>query len=86
MRKKIFDYSPENIIEANLDLQTVQRSLSKDYKIYAPKVETLICNKFISIYKNWDQNKQENFIKTIAGKVNFKKVKNFFDEKTRSSI
>jgi hypothetical protein len=38
------------------------------------------------MYKNWDQNKQENFIKTIAGKVNFKKVKNFFDEKTRSSI
>ena len=84
MRKKTFNYSSENIIEANLDLQTVQRSLSKDYKIYSPKVETLICSKFISIYKNWDQNKQENFIKTIAGKVNFKKVKNFFDEKTRS--
>ena len=86
MRKKTFNYSSENIIEANLDLQTVQRSLSKDYKIYSPKVETLICSKFISIYKKWDQSKQENFIKTIAGKVNFRKVKNFFDEKTRGSI
>ena len=39
MRKKTFNYSSENIIEANLDLQTVQRSLSKDYKIYSPKVD-----------------------------------------------
>lgn len=86
MRKKTFNYSPENIIEANLNLQTVQRALSKDYKIYSPKVETLVCDKFMSIYRNWDENKQDNFIKTIAGKVNFKKIKVFFEEKTRGVL
>lgn len=86
MRKKTFNFSPENIIEANLNLQSVQRSLSQEYRIYSPRVETLTCNKFISMYKNWDQDRQNNFIRTIAGKVNFKKIKNFFDEKTKDTI
>lgn len=81
MRKRIFNFPAQSIIEANLNLQTVQRSLSQEYKIYSPKLETLISDKFISMYRNWDEKRKENFVKTIAGKLNFKKVKNFFDEK-----
>jgi len=81
MRKRIFNFPAQSIIEANLNLQTVQRSLSQEYKIYTPKLETLTSNKFISMYKTWDEKTKENFVKTIAGKLNFKKVKYFFDEK-----
>jgi hypothetical protein len=81
MRKRIFNFPAQSIIEANLNLQTVQRSLSQEYKIYSPKLETLVSDKFISMYRNWDEKRKEDFVKTIAGKLNFKKVKYFFDEK-----
>jgi hypothetical protein len=82
MRKLHFNFPVQSIIEANLNLQTIQRTLSKEYKIYSPKLETLVSDKFISMYKTWGEKRKEDFVKTIAGKLNFKKVKNFFDEKT----
>jgi|694.fasta_scaffold05746_6 hypothetical protein len=81
MRKLHFNFPVQSIIEANLNLQTIQRTLSKEYKIYSPKLETLVSDKFISMYKTWGEKRKEDFVKTIAGKLNFKKVKNFFDEK-----
>ena len=81
MRKLRFNFPVQSIIEANLNLQTIQRTLSKEYKIYSPKLETLVSDKFISMYKTWGEKRKEDFVKTIAGKLNFKKVKNFFDEK-----
>lgn len=81
MRKKTFNFNPESIIEANLNLQSIQRTLSQNYKIYNPKLETLTSERFISIYKNWENKKRDDFVRTIAGKVNFKKVKLFFEEK-----
>jgi len=86
MRKRIFNFPAQSIIEANLNLQTVQRNLSQEYKIYSPKLETLVSDKFISMYRNWDEKRKENFVRTIAGKLNFKKVKSFFDEKTGEQI
>jgi hypothetical protein len=83
MRKNIFNFSPESIIEANLNLQTVQRSLYNDYKIYNPKSETITSAKFICTYKNWDIKKREDFIKTIGGNGNFKKLKNYFESKLK---
>ena len=81
MRKLRFNFPVQSIIEANLNLQTIQRTLSQEYKIYSPKLETLVSDKFISMYKTWGEKRKEDFVKTIAGKLNFKKVKNFFDEK-----
>ena len=86
MRKKTFNFNPESIIEANLNLQTIQRTLSQNYKIYNPKLETLTSERFISIYKNWENKKRDDFVRIIAGKVNFKKVKLFFEEKIGEKI
>lgn len=83
MKKKYFNYTVQEVIEANLQLQSIQRCLSQDYKIYDPKINTLTGGKFINTYKNWDEKKKFNFIRTIAGAVNFKKVKIFFDQKTQ---
>ena len=86
MKKISFNFPAQSIIEANLNLQSIQRALSQEYKIYSPKLETLTSDKFISIYKTWDVKRKENFVRTIAGKLNFKKVKSFFDEKTGEQI
>ncbi|NBW28931.1 hypothetical protein EBR37_00920 [bacterium] len=86
MKKISFNFPAQSIIEANLNLQSIQRALSQEYKIYSPKLETLISDKFISIYKTWDIKRKEDFVRTIAGKLNFKKVKSFFDEKTGEQI
>jgi hypothetical protein len=86
MKKISFNFPAQSIIEANLNLQSIQRALSQEYKIYSPKLETLTSDKFISIYKTWDIKRKENFVRTIAGKLNFKKVKSFFDEKTGEQI
>jgi hypothetical protein len=86
MKKISFNFPAQTIIEANLNLQSIQRALSQEYKIYSPKLETLTSDKFISIYKTWDIKRKENFVRTIAGKLNFKKVKTFFDEKTGEQI
>lgn len=79
MKKLKFDFPAQIIIENNLGLQSIQRTLSRDYKIYTPKLETLTSNKFISIYSAWDTKRKEDFVRTVAGKINFKKVKTFFD-------
>ena len=81
MKKVLFNFPAQSIIEANLNLQSIQRTLSQEYQIYSPKLEPLTSDKFISIYKTWDIKRKENFVRTIAGKLNFKKVKTFFDEK-----
>jgi hypothetical protein len=86
MKKVSFNFPAQSIIEANLNLQSIQRALSQEYKIYSPKLETLTSDKFISIYKTWDIKRKEDFVRTIAGKLNFKKVKSFFDEKTGEQI
>jgi hypothetical protein len=81
MKKRKSIFPTEHIIQANLSLQTIQRELYQNYKIYKPELETILSNKFISNYKNWSSEAQDSFIKTIAGKVNFKKVKYFFQKK-----
>jgi len=80
MRKKNI-FRTEDIIEANLNLQTIKRDLYQNYKIYKPELKTILSDKFISTYKCWNPEIKDSFIMTIAGKVNFRKVKSFFDKK-----
>jgi hypothetical protein len=81
MRRTKTIFPTEDIIEANLNLQTIQRELYQNYKIYKPELKTILSEKFISTYKCWNPEVKDSFIRTIAGKVNFKKVKSFFDKK-----
>jgi hypothetical protein len=69
----------ETVIEGNLGLQTVNRTLQNDYKIYNPNVKLFTTEKFISSFNNWPNNKKENFIKLVAGKANFRKGLAYFN-------
>jgi len=68
----------ETVIEGNLGLQTVNRTLQNDYKIYNPNVKLFTTEKFISSFNNWSNNKKENFIRLVAGKANFRKGLAYF--------
>lgn len=79
--KSIFNFNIEDIIQANLSLQTVQRTLKSSFNLNHFDVQTVFNSKYINIYKSWDENKQKLFISTIGGKANFYKTKNFIEEK-----
>lgn len=81
MKKLNFNFPIKSIIEANLHMQTIQKALINDYKILNPKIETITSERFLSIYSSWDEDKKNNFIRTVAGKANFKKAKVFFENK-----
>jgi len=81
MKKFNFNFPIKSIIEANLGMQAIQNALIKDYKILNPKIETITSEKFLSLYKSWNEEKKNDFLRTVAGRTNFKKAKNFFEDK-----
>lgn len=81
MKKFNFNFPIKSIIEANLHMQAIQKALINDYKILNPKIETITSERFLSTYSSWDEDKKNNFIRTVAGKANFKKAKAFFENK-----
>jgi len=76
--KMKFAFNIESIIEGNLALQTVTRTLQNEYKIYNPNLKLLTSEKFINNYNNWPVSKKENFVRLVAGRANFRKGLNFF--------
>lgn len=79
--KSIFNFNIEDIIQANLSLQTIQRTLKSNFGLNQFDVRTVFNPKYINVYKSWDENKQKLFISTIGGKANFYKTKNFIEQK-----
>jgi hypothetical protein len=79
MKKVIFNYSPEEIIKANLELQTTQNILRKDFGFNAINYSNIIT--CINKYKNWNEEKQNKFVVTLGGKANFRKTKAFIESR-----
>lgn len=76
--KMKFAFNIESIIEGNLALQTVTRTLQNEYKIYNPNLKLLTSEKFIKNYNSWPGSKKENFVRLVAGKANFRKGQSYF--------
>lgn len=81
MKPKYFNFSPEAIISANLDLQTTQRELRFNFGFNSLKVEDISSPKVINKYMSWTEEKRNNFIVKIGGKANFKRTKGFIESK-----
>lgn len=79
MKNKKLNYSfpIDVIIEGNLSVQSIQKSLKDNFGILKPSLLTLKNPNFIKNYKNWDDNKKHQFIKTIGGVVYYGKIKNY---------
>lgn len=79
--KKInYSFSIDQIIEGNLSVQSIQKSLKDNFGILKPSVTIFKNPNFIKSYKNWDENKRHEFIKTIGGVVYYGKIKKYLNE------
>lgn len=83
MRNKLIKYNIEDIIKANLDVQSVQRVLRNRFGLLKSSFDVLTNSKYIVNYLNWPEDKRKEFIITIGGKVNFKKTKSFIEERLK---
>lgn len=81
MRRTYFKYSPEAIISANLDLQSIQRDLKNEFGFNSFKLEDIFSPRILNKYVNWDDQKKKDFIVKIGGRANFKSTKNFIESK-----
>lgn len=78
-KKLNFTFSTEQIIESNLNLQSIQRSLKQEFGILNANIKIFSNQNFIKNYQFWDEDKKNKFIKTIGGAGSYKKIKNFLE-------
>ena len=86
MKKRLNLYQAipiEEIIQSNLSVQSIQRSLTKDFGIKNPNYSNLTNSSFLKFYDSWNEEKRNKFIKTIGGVVYFSKIKNFLQKLER---
>jgi len=89
MKKKINFYQSipiEKIIENNLSLQTIQRTLVNEFGVKNPNYTNLTSLNFLKFYDSWNEEKRNKFIKTIGGVVYFSKVKRFLENLERNKL
>lgn len=84
MKNKLIKYSIEDVIKANLEIQSVQRTLKEKFGLLKSSFDVLTNDRYISNYLRWPDEKKKEFIVTIGGKVNFKKTKSFIEEKIQN--
>ena len=85
--KKInYNFKIDQIIESNLSVQSIQKSLKDNFGILKPEISLFKKNNFIKNFSSWDQEKKNKFIKTIGGMVYFNKVKDFFDKISNNEV
>ena len=81
MKSKRLNYSfpIDEIIEGNLSIQSIQKSLKDNFGILKPTLTTFKNPNFIKNYQNWNDEKKHHFIKTIGGVVYYGKIKNYLN-------
>lgn len=74
-----YNFDIDEIIEGNLSIQSIQKSLKDNFGILKPTLTTFKNPNFIKNYQNWNDEKKHNFIKTIGGVVYYGKIKNYLN-------
>jgi hypothetical protein len=82
-KRLTLEYSVEDLIKANLNLQTTQRLLRTNYKINSASFDSIL--KIFKNFNSWEEEKRNNFIKLIGGIVNFKKTKKYIEERLQNN-
>lgn len=78
MKNKYISFPIDSIIQANLEMQTTQRELTK-LGVKKPCLNAFKNKNFLNQYNGWNEQKQNTFIKLIGGNANYKKTKTFFE-------
>jgi len=78
-KKLNYNFPIDEIIEGNLSIQSIQKSLKDNFGILKPTLTTFRNPNFIKNYQNWNDEKKHNFIKTIGGVVYYGKIKSYLN-------
>ena len=79
-KKLNYNFSIDQIIEGNLSIQSIQKNLKDNFGILKPSVTIFKNPNFIKNYRNWDESKKHQFIKTIGGVVYYGKIKKYLND------
>lgn len=79
MKKRFINFKVDQVIQANLEMPSVQKTLKDDFKIFNFCYSTIKSDKFLNLYKNWPTSKKDYFCRTIGGKVFSRKVQSLLE-------
>lgn len=85
MKKKLV-FNVDQIIQANLMMPSIQRTLKEEFKIFNISYNVITNEKFIKFYKNWPEERKEYFHKIIGGNVYRHKVKDFLNKISKNEV
>lgn len=85
IKKVNYKFPIAQIIENNLTLPSIKRSISLDFGIRDLSIDSFKNSKFITMYNNWDEDRKNKFTKIIGGVVYFKKIKEYIDSLEKGS-
>ena len=78
IRSKYINYPIDSVIQANLEMQAIQRELTK-FGFKNPSLNAIKNENFLSTYNSWNEDKRNIFLKLIGGSANYKKTKTFIE-------
>lgn len=78
IRNKYINYSIDAVIQANLEMQAIQRELTK-FGFRNPSLTAIKNKNFLNTYNTWNEEKRNTFLKLIGGSANYKKTKTFIE-------
>ena len=70
----------KNILSSEISISQL-RNLKQNFGLNNYDIKIVLNEKYINIYKSWDEEKRKLFISTIGGKANFYKTKCFIEDK-----
>lgn len=79
-RKINYSFKIDEIIQANLGVQSIQKSLKDNFGIFKADISIFKNDNFIKNYSSWSEDKKHKFIKTIGGVVYYGKVKSYLNQ------
>lgn len=85
LKKINYNFTIDQIIESNLSVQSIQKSLKDNFGILSINITTFKNPNFIKKYTSWDTEKRSKFIKIIGGVVYYNKIKNYLEKITNEN-
>jgi hypothetical protein len=86
MKKTSLNFNINQVIEANLAMPSIQRTLKNEFKIFNFNFSTITSEKFINNYKTWPIQKKEEFYRTLGGNVFSKKVQYLLENINKNEV
>lgn len=65
------------IINQRLNLQSIQRKISNNYKIVVPSLDKFVQPDFLKQFSGWADDRKTSFLIELGGPTNIKRTRNW---------